>query len=72
VIPVEECPSPWCPIKPGLFKGSYGPHGVEIIQLQYDLKENLAIGIKITASFFLLQCIMNLIPCIFNFYFTVG
>ncbi|ELT96841.1 hypothetical protein CAPTEDRAFT_224504 [Capitella teleta] len=50
IISTNERPSPWCPIAPGLFKGSYGGHGIEVIQLKYDLDANKAVGLKITGD----------------------
>ena len=35
-------------IQPGLFKGTYGVHGIEIIQLKYDENGKGVQGIKIT------------------------
>ena len=38
-LPLERSlaspPLVFCPISPGIFKGTYGPHGVEIIRLEY-------------------------------------
>ena len=38
-LPLERSlaspPLVFCPITPGVFKGTYGPHGVEIIRLEY-------------------------------------
>ena len=39
VLPLERSisspPLLFCPISPGVFKGTYGPHGIEIIRLEY-------------------------------------
>jgi len=42
-----------CPLKPGLFKGSYGGHGVELVQLQIHMFGSTmlgATGVKITGD----------------------
>jgi len=42
-----------CPIKPGLFKGSYGGHGVELVQLQMHMFGSTmlgATGVKVTGD----------------------
>jgi len=44
---------PGMPIKPGVFKGSYGGHGVELVQLQVHMIGNTmlgATGVKITGD----------------------
>ncbi|CAH1800568.1 unnamed protein product [Owenia fusiformis] len=37
-------------IQPGLFKGTYGAHGIEIVKLDYDVDKNEANAIKITGD----------------------
>ncbi|XP_041376674.1 F-box only protein 31-like [Gigantopelta aegis] len=37
-------------IQPGFFKGTYGGHGIEIIQLKYDANGKIVQGIKITGD----------------------
>jgi len=44
---------PGMPIKPGVFKGSYGGHGVELVQLQLHMVGNAmlgATGVKVTGD----------------------
>ena len=39
-----------CPIQPGVFKATYGSHGIEIIQLIYHKHLNEIVGLKITGD----------------------
>ncbi|XP_046558884.1 F-box only protein 31-like [Haliotis rubra] len=47
---MEQPRKPGAVIQPGLFKGNYGGHGIEIIQLSYSDTENKAEGKKITGD----------------------
>jgi len=41
-------------IQPGLFKGTYGDHGLELVLLTYEDEDNRAVITKITVSVVLL------------------
>ncbi len=43
-------PCPGMPIQPGLFKGNYGSHGVELIMLNYNEDKSEVRGLKISVS----------------------
>jgi len=38
------------PIQPGLFKATYGSHGIEVIQIYYQVRAKEIIGLKITGD----------------------
>jgi len=47
------------PIQPGLFKGTYSSHGLELITLVYEEDQNKVTAVKVTVrSFFLLKNII--------------
>ena len=41
---------PYCPIQPGLFKGTYSGHGIEIVNIFYEQDERTLIGKKVTGD----------------------
>jgi len=51
---IKECSSAKgskiCPINPGLFKGTYGPHGIELILLRFNRETTKLEGFKVTGD----------------------
>ena len=43
------------PIQPGLFKGTYSAHGLELVKLFYEEDGNKVTAVKVTVSFQLLE-----------------
>ena len=40
----------FCPLRPGLFKGTYGSHGIEIINVMYENEMKIITGRKVTGD----------------------
>ena len=48
-LKLPQSPSYSVPIEPGIFKGTYGEHGIEMVLLQYT-GDKYVEGIKVTVS----------------------
>lgn len=51
-LEVPDSTGSWSPIQPGLYKGQYSAHGIEIVCIKYNEDMSHIIGTKVTVSIY--------------------